>query len=61
MKNQNGKVTIGDLPPLLAKLKDSNEMFKEEEISSILGESGSDMSNEIDFEGFLRVSLYPSA
>lgn len=32
-------------------------MFSEEEIRAIIGESGSDMSNEIDFEGFLRVSL----
>lgn len=57
MKNQNGKVTIGDLPPLMAKLKAFSEMFNEEEIRNILGESGSDMNDEIDFEGFLRVSI----
>uniref|UniRef100_A0A5B7C3V0 Calponin-homology (CH) domain-containing protein n=1 Tax=Davidia involucrata TaxID=16924 RepID=A0A5B7C3V0_DAVIN len=57
IKNQNGKVTIGDLPPSMLKLKAFSEMFNEEEIRGILGESGSDMSNEIDFEGFLKTYL----
>lgn len=57
MKNQNGKVTIGDLPPLMAKLKGFSDMFNEEEIRNILGESGSDTNDEVDFEGFLRVSI----
>ncbi|XAR56752.1 hypothetical protein NMG60_11037338 [Bertholletia excelsa] len=56
-KNQNGKVTIGDLAPVLAKLRAFSEMFKEEEIREILGESGSPMDNEIDFEGFLKTYL----
>ncbi|KAF5948927.1 hypothetical protein HYC85_014884 [Camellia sinensis] len=54
IKNQNGKVKIGDLPPLMVKLKALSEMYKEEEIREILGESGSSMDDEIDFEGFLR-------
>lgn len=57
MKRKNGKVTVGDLPPLLAKRKTSNGMLSEEEIRAILKDLGSDMDNEIDFEGFLRVSL----
>lgn len=57
VKNQNGKVTVGDLPPIMVKLKAFSEMFNEEEIRNILGESGSDMNGEIDFEGFLRVSI----
>lgn len=56
MKNQNGKVTVGDLPPLMVKLKPFRE-FTEEEIRGILGESGSDLSEEIDFEAFLRVCV----
>lgn len=56
MKNQNGTVTVRDLPPLMVKLKPFRE-FTEEEIRGILGESGSDLSNEIDFEAFLRVSV----
>ncbi|CAK9163876.1 unnamed protein product [Ilex paraguariensis] len=36
-KNQNGKVTVDDLPPLMAKLKAFIEMYNEEEIRGILG------------------------
>ncbi|CAK7324560.1 unnamed protein product [Dovyalis caffra] len=55
LKNQNGKVILGDLPPLMVKLKAFNPMFNEEEITGILNESHSDdLSNEIDFEGFLK-------
>lgn len=57
IKNQNGKVTIGDLPPLLVKLKALNKRFTEEEIRDVLGATGSDMSNAIDFEAFLRTYL----
>ncbi|XP_049412604.1 fimbrin-1-like [Solanum stenotomum] len=57
VKSQNGKVTIGDLPPLMAKLKAFNEMFNEEEIQNILAESGSDVNDEIDFESFLKTYL----
>ncbi|XP_049376017.1 fimbrin-1-like [Solanum verrucosum] len=57
VKSQNGKVTIGDLPPLMAKLKAFNEMFNEEEIRNILAESGSDVNDEIDFESFLKTYL----
>ncbi|XP_062170609.1 fimbrin-1-like [Alnus glutinosa] len=56
VKNQNGKVTVGDLPPFMVKLKPFRE-FTEEEIRGILGESGSDLSEEIDFEAFLRAYL----
>ncbi|XP_022716815.1 fimbrin-1-like [Durio zibethinus] len=57
LKNQNGKVTVEDLPPLMVKLKAFSTMLTEEEIRQILCESYSDMSNEIDFETFLRVYL----
>ncbi|KAL0000686.1 hypothetical protein SO802_014467 [Lithocarpus litseifolius] len=56
VKNQNGKVTGEDLPPLMAKLKAFRE-FTEEEIRGILGELNSDLSEEIDFEAFLRAYL----
>ncbi|KAK4398580.1 Fimbrin-5 [Sesamum angolense] len=56
-KNQNGKVTVGDLPSLLAKLKRFSGIFDEEEIRQGLGESHSDMNDEVDFEGFLRSYL----
>lgn len=41
----------------MVKLKAFNEMFNEEEIWNILGESGSDANDEIDFENFLKVSI----
>ncbi|KAK6934527.1 Calponin homology domain [Dillenia turbinata] len=58
VKNQNGgKVTVGDLPPLLKKLKAMSDIFTEEEIREILGETHSDLSNEVDFETFLKAYL----
>lgn len=57
IKKRNGKVTVGDMPPLMAKLKALGEIFNEEEISGILSEAGSDMGTEIDFEAFLRAFL----
>lgn len=57
MKNQNGQVTVGDMPPLMVKLNASNSMFNEEEIAGILKESLADLSNEIDFEAFLKAYL----
>lgn len=58
VRTQNGRVTGGDLPPVFAKLKAFSEMFNEDEIKTILGESNNDMGEEIDFEAFLRVSLF---
>lgn len=55
MKNQSGKITIEDLPPLLAKLKALSATFKEDEIKGILGELGSDTSTDVSFEEFLKV------
>ncbi|KAG5254663.1 fimbrin [Salix suchowensis] len=57
VKNQNGKVTVGDMPPLMVKLNASNSMFNEEEITGILNEPDADLSNEIDFEAFLKAYL----
>ncbi|KVH99164.1 Calponin homology domain-containing protein [Cynara cardunculus var. scolymus] len=54
LKNQNGQVTAGDLPPLLVKLKPFNVIFKEEEIRDILCDRGTDEENRLDFESFLR-------
>ena len=45
----------------MVKLKAFSTMLTEDEIRQILGESYSDMSNEVDFETFLRVShIYTS-
>lgn len=56
-RTQSGHVTVGALPPVFAKLKAFTEMFNEDEIKAILGESCTDMSEEIDFESFLRAFL----
>uniref|UniRef100_A0A2P2LHA6 Fimbrin n=1 Tax=Rhizophora mucronata TaxID=61149 RepID=A0A2P2LHA6_RHIMU len=56
VKNQNGKVTVADLPSLMVKLKVFSSMFNEDEITGILSESFSDLCSDIDFETFLKVS-----
>ena len=55
--NQNGKFTVEDLPPIMANLNAFSEMYSEDEIRAILSDQGSDFSDEIDFERFLRVSF----
>ncbi|GAB2284737.1 fimbrin [Dionaea muscipula] len=57
MLRQKGKVTVGDLPGLLVKLRAFSQKFKEEEIRAALNELTPDMSDEVDFEGFLKVYL----
>lgn len=57
IRSQSGRVMVGDLPPVFAKLKAFTEMFQEDEIKAILGESCTNMEDEIDFESYLRVSL----
>ncbi|XP_050126515.1 uncharacterized protein LOC126603635 [Malus sylvestris] len=48
LKNQNGKVMAGDLPPLMVKIKAFIEMYSEEEIRGILSGLDSDFSDKID-------------
>ncbi|XP_028756859.1 fimbrin-5-like [Neltuma alba] len=57
VKTELGRVTVGDLPSLLKKLKVFNELFDEDEIKASLRESYQDMNEEIDFESFLRAHL----
>lgn len=35
IRNQSGRATVGDLPPVSAKLKASSEIFTEEEIKAM--------------------------
>lgn len=58
VKNQNGQVTAGDLPSLMVKSKAFKETYSEEEIRNILSGLGSNLSDEIDFESFLKVSHF---
>lgn len=57
-RNQSGKVTLADLPPVLVKLKAVVDLLTENEIRDILRESHPDLDQEVDFEAFLRVCLY---
>ncbi|XP_023887854.1 fimbrin-5 isoform X1 [Quercus suber] len=57
VRTQSGRVTVGGLPSIFVKLKAFTEMFKEDEIKSILEESYKDMDEEIDFESFLRAHI----
>lgn len=54
----SGKVTVGDLPPVMVKLKAIAGVFSEDEIKAIFSESSPDLGQEVDFENFLRVSAY---
>lgn len=58
VKNQNGIVTAGDLPALMVTSKAFKETHTEEEIRNILSRLGSNLSAEIDFESFLKVSHF---
>lgn len=44
----------------MVKLKAFRDMYKEDEIKGILGDSGTDFTIDIDFEAFLRVSNFMS-
>lgn len=56
-KSQAGKLTVGYLPPVMAKLKGLTGVFSEEQIKNMLSESIPNANEEIDFESFLRVSM----
>ncbi|KAL4185274.1 hypothetical protein AMTRI_Chr10g229900 [Amborella trichopoda] len=57
MRRESNKVTVGDLPSGMAKLKAFSELYNEEEIAAILGETYPNSEDGIDFEAFLRVYL----
>lgn len=42
----------------MLQLKPFKDLYTEEEIMGILGESVTDLTSEMDFEGFLRVSNF---
>lgn len=44
----------------MVKLNAFRDMYAEDEIRGILGESGTDFTNDIDFEAFLKVSYLVS-
>ncbi|KAF9684263.1 hypothetical protein SADUNF_Sadunf04G0099700 [Salix dunnii] len=53
---QKGKVIVGDLAPVMGKLKAF--IFNKEEITGILNELYADLRNEIEFEDFLKASSF---
>ncbi|XP_010443166.1 PREDICTED: fimbrin-3-like [Camelina sativa] len=58
LKNQNGKVTLEDLPSVLVKVKSLSSAFKEKEIRELLPDLGSDYeTDDLDFESFLKIYL----
>ncbi|KAJ0987006.1 hypothetical protein J5N97_005362 [Dioscorea zingiberensis] len=56
-KRVKGTVTVGELPPLMGRLKGLNEVLTQEEISGILAESFPEAGREVEFEAFLRAYL----
>ncbi|XP_043707637.1 fimbrin-2-like isoform X1 [Telopea speciosissima] len=57
VRRELGRVTFGDLPSRMSKLKVVGDTMTEEERASFLLESHVNMDEEIDFEVFLRVYL----
>ncbi|CAA6670826.1 unnamed protein product [Spirodela intermedia] len=57
VKKESGHLAVGELPSVMAKIKALNEMLTEDEISTMLGESHPDKSQDVDFEAFLRAYL----
>ncbi|KAI3936877.1 hypothetical protein MKW98_020582 [Papaver atlanticum] len=57
MRRELGNVTLEDLPSMMSKLKIVGENLTDEERSSFLVESNGSLSEEVDFEGFLKVYL----
>ncbi|XP_015169174.1 fimbrin-5 [Solanum tuberosum] len=55
--NESGKATLGNLPPVMCKLKALKDILSADDISRILSESATDATEEIDFESFLRLYL----
>ncbi|KAK4714116.1 hypothetical protein R3W88_020023 [Solanum pinnatisectum] len=55
--NDSGKATLGNLPPVMCKLKALKDILSADDISRILSESATDATEEIDFESFLRLYL----
>ncbi|KAK9082639.1 hypothetical protein Scep_029110 [Stephania cephalantha] len=57
MRREQGRVSIGDLPARMSKLKVVGENLTDEERASFLIESYQNMEDEVDFEFFLRIYL----
>lgn len=57
LKRDSGHVSVGNLTPVMGKMKALGEVLTEEEISSMLVESFPDTGQEIEFEAFLRAHL----
>ncbi|CAH9089347.1 unnamed protein product [Cuscuta europaea] len=57
VREQAVKLTAGDLPSYMSKLKTFSGMFSEEQIKAILTETFTNSNEEIDFESFLRAFL----
>lgn len=55
MRRENGKITVGDLPSKMSRMKIVGEILSEEEREIIIQDMNQNMSDEIDFEFFLRV------
>ncbi|CAN8258149.1 unnamed protein product [Cochlearia groenlandica] len=56
-KDRYGLVAVKHLPQVLAKLKDFNGTYGENEIKTILDESYPNLDEEVEFETFLRAFL----
>lgn len=60
MRRETGKLTLGDLPSKMSRLKVIGDILSEEERELIIQDLYQKMDDEVDFESFLRVSDNPS-
>ncbi|XP_021907384.1 fimbrin-2 [Carica papaya] len=57
MRRESGKLTVGDLPSRMSRLKVVGENLTEEERTSLIQDLYPNSNEEVDFEFFLRVYL----
>lgn len=55
MRRENGKLTLGDLPSKMSRLKVVGESLTEDEREAFIQDLYQNMQDEVDFELFLRV------
>lgn len=55
MRRENGGLTLADLPSKMSRLKQIGENLTEQDRASFLRDSYKNLTDDVDFELFLRV------
>lgn len=60
MKRESGKLTLGDLPAKMSRLKVvGSENLTDQDRTSFIQDLHPNLDEDVDFEFFLRVCFYP--